>query len=480
MAEYIREWLNSTEQRVNGRCTFCYADGHDCAVCWRLRPDLRPPQWKPYNAKAWIYDGKTILPDKDKKQTIATPSKQVAGMTTETGTFDCSFNGMALSNKDLDLYDDKVIGYMNDLPFSKTYQPALNYATIDAKIIHRRYAHCGKSKLIESHLNTNLANIDFQCEACNMPKARRIISHPTRVTCRKVGDIFYADVQSVKPTSIEGYNYFTVIVDDKSRQIFTVPLMTKGQASDALIQFCKEYKLKSPLHIYPTKWKLDGGKELKRFRKWATKKGMEMDINPPRTPEMNDVPRRIRDYIAHTARTMIIDSRLPPKLWQYAVETATYITNRLPNTNVGDKPLAIWRRELLINQETSLDHVRIWGSKVYIHIPKEGGVQAEKMVPRAFLGHLVGYEGDNINGHVYKVWVPSTNQVKRSQDVIIKECDDDGDGRVQTFSPTPMLIVPMEQDELHVHEVLNPTTTSEHSPPPPNNRPHRIWKNPSA
>jgi hypothetical protein len=104
------------------------------------RHNLRPPQWKPYNAKAWIYDGKTILPDKDKKQTTATLSEQVAGMATETGTFDCSFNGMALSNKDLDLYDDKVIGYMNDLPFSKTYQPALNYATIDAEIIHRRYA----------------------------------------------------------------------------------------------------------------------------------------------------------------------------------------------------------------------------------------------------------------------------------------------------------------------------------------------------
>jgi hypothetical protein len=314
-----------------------------------------------------------------------------------------------------------------------------------------------------------------------MPKAKRNLSRAPRVTCRKVVDLFYAHIQSVKPTSIEGYNYFMVIVDDKSRQTFTIPLMTKGQASDALLQFCKEYKLKSPLHIYPAKWKLDAGKEFKRFRQWATKKGMEMEINSSRTPEMNGVPERIADYIAQTARTMIIDSCLPPKLWRYAVGTAAYIINRLPNNNVGDKPLAIWRRELLINQEISLDHIRIWGSKVYIHTHEEDRVQAEKTVPRTFLGHLVGYEGDN--GHVYKVWVPSTNQVKRSQDVIIKECDNDDsdnddDGRVQTFSPTPMLIVPMEQDELHVHEVLNPTTTSEHSPPPPNGRPYRKRKEP--
>ena len=116
---------------------------------------------------------------------------------------------------------------------------------------------------------------------------------------------------------------------------------------------------------------------------------------------------------------MIIDSRLPPKLWPYAVETAAYIINRLPNTTIGDKPLVFWHRELLINQDVSLDHVRIWGSKAYVHIPKEDRVQVEKMAPRAFLGHLVGYEGDH--SHIYKVWIPSTNQVKRSRDVIIKE-----------------------------------------------------------
>jgi hypothetical protein len=48
-----------------------------------------------------IYDGKTILPHKDKKQTTATPSEQVAGMATETGTFDCSFNGMAYPTRTL-------------------------------------------------------------------------------------------------------------------------------------------------------------------------------------------------------------------------------------------------------------------------------------------------------------------------------------------------------------------------------------------
>ena len=37
---------------------------------------------------------------------------------TETGTFDYSFNGMSLSNKDLDLYD------ANNLPFSKTIRVA--------------------------------------------------------------------------------------------------------------------------------------------------------------------------------------------------------------------------------------------------------------------------------------------------------------------------------------------------------------------
>ena len=35
-----------------------------------------------------------------------------------------------------------------------------------------------------------------------MPKAKRNLSRAP-LTCRKVGDLFYADVQSVKPTNIK-------------------------------------------------------------------------------------------------------------------------------------------------------------------------------------------------------------------------------------------------------------------------------------
>jgi hypothetical protein len=44
-----------------------------------------------------------------------------------------------------------------------------------------------------------------------------------------------------------------------------------------------------------------------------------------------------------------------------------------------------------------------------MHIPKEDRVKALKMLPRARVGRLIGYEGDH--GRVYKVWVPETGEI---------------------------------------------------------------------
>jgi hypothetical protein len=46
-----------------------------------------------------------------------------------------------------------------------------------------------------------------------------------------------------------------------------------------------------------------------------------------------------------------------------------------------------------------------------------------KMLPRAKIGRLVDHEGDH--GHVYKIWMSETGEVKRSRDVTFWEDDDE-------------------------------------------------------
>ena len=70
-------------------------------------------------------------------------------------------------------------------------------------------------------------------------------------------------------------------------------------------------------------------------------------------------------------------------------------------------------------ENVSLSFLRVWYAKAYVHIPKEKRVQSQKMEARAWIGHLVGYEGDN--GHIYRIYDPKTKRVSRYRDVVFWE-----------------------------------------------------------
>lgn len=62
-------------------------------------------------------------------------------------------------------------------------------------------------------------------------------------------------------------------------------------------------------------------------------------------------------------------------------------------------------------QSTSLSHLRSWYCRAYANIPEDSPkrVKSHKMQPRAFAGHLVGYQGEN--GHLFRVYNPPRHRI---------------------------------------------------------------------
>lgn len=151
----------------------------------------------------------------------------------------------------------------------------------------------------------------------------------------------------------------------------------------------------------------DDTKDYNAFKAWAEPKGIYFEPTTPRNPEANGPAERFGGYVMQTARTMLIDSGLPPYLWPFAVDSAVHILNRLVRTDMTTKPPAqLWHEDLdLLDKEVSLKHLRRWGA--YVHILIEDRTKAQKMDPRAQKGHLIGYEGT----HIYKVWIPASRQI---------------------------------------------------------------------
>jgi hypothetical protein len=195
-------------------------------------------------------------------------------------------------------------------------------------------------------------------------------------------EIFHADVQPIKPTGYGGLRYYLINVNGKHRIPEVEFLHDKGQAADRLISFCKKFK--NITGRYPTRYRIDSGSEFKRFITWAKRKGIDVEPTPPRSPEPNGVAERYSDYLNQTARAMILDAKLPAKLWPYAIDTAAYTIKRILNIGETKSPLERYREDLrLTNTKASPKHLQIWGTRCYKHIPGEDCVQAEKKGPRA-------------------------------------------------------------------------------------------------
>ncbi|UYV77084.1 hypothetical protein LAZ67_14003178 [Cordylochernes scorpioides] len=94
-----------------------------------------------------------------------------------------------------------------------------------------------------------------------------------------------------------------------------------------------------------------------------------------------------------------------------AVNTATYVLNRTGPTQIeGKTPYELW-----FDKKPAVDHLRIFGTECFVHVPDE---KRRKLDAKSEKGILVGY-CSNKDG--YRIWMPNSNKVVTSRDVIFKE-----------------------------------------------------------
>ena len=88
------------------------------------------------------------------------------------------------------------------------------------------------------------------------------------------------------------------------------------------------------------------------------------------------------------------------KFWAEAVNTATFVLNRAGPTKIEGKP----PYELWFNKKPAVDHLRIFGTDCYVHVPDE----KRRLDAKSEKGILVGYCGEKDG---YKIWMPNSNKV---------------------------------------------------------------------
>lgn len=100
------------------------------------------------------------------------------------------------------------------------------------------------------------------------------------------------------------------------------------------------------------------------------------------------------------SRCLLLESKLPDKLWNYAVQTSAYVRNRCYSRRTKKTPY-----ELFTGMKPDVSKLQKFGSMCFAYKQEKG-----KLDPRCERGIFVGYDK---NSPAYLVYYTDTDKVQK-------------------------------------------------------------------
>lgn len=252
----------------------------------------------------------------------------------------------------------------------------------------------------------------FNCEVCAEGKQHRLPFEESHSTTEDVLELVHSDVAGPMETvSIGGARYMLTFIDDYSRKNFLYFLKRKSDVYQTFLEFKAFVENQT-------------GKKLKTLR---TDKGTEYFNNnlinhcksqgilhqstQTFTPQQNGVAERCNRTLEERGRCLLFEANLPKKFWAEAVHMASYLMNRSVNSSSADKtPEELWS-----GKKVDLSNLRLFGSPVMVHVPKQKRKKWDKKSEKFI---FTGYDATTKG---FRCIDPNTNKFVISRDVIFHE-----------------------------------------------------------
>lgn len=282
------------------------------------------------------------------------------------------------------------------------------------QLYHERWGHQDKRHVkekLEKEMGIRVKNNSEICEPCVFGKLSRL-PFGRRETAKAPGELISTDVCGPFPSSFREYKYLMVYEDDYTKFRYGYVVKNKSDVKDTLIKMLAHAR--SQGHTVKTLLSDNGGEfNNAEVKKILAKHGVSQRFTAPYTPQQNGGAERENRTIVEMARTFMNSNKnveFPLSLWAEFVKSAIYILNRTGKSSEKDKsPFELW-----CDKKPRIKHLRIIGSKCYVHVPSQ---RRKKMDKKATVGYLVGYDGDER----YRVYIKEQNIVEISRDVIFSE-----------------------------------------------------------
>lgn len=275
---------------------------------------------------------------------------------------------------------------------------------------HKRFAHLGPKKIANLHHVTTTKRIKVPkdlsiCEVCALTKLRNKIPKELAEWAKTLLGRIQFDVAGPFPVTIRGNRWFLLIIDTFSRRNWVIPLKTKGDAYEALLQWKLQIELQTGKKVKSAR--SDNAPELlKAIEQWEVETGFEGQSTTIASSHQNGPAERSIQTVEADMRALLEEAKLPIEFWDEAAEVDAYVRNR---TDVGlvidgkkTSPIGAFT-----GHPPSIDHIRRWGSKCYYYVDRKtvpARERHDKLINPGRVGVFMGYS-DKTNKH-FKVYSP--------------------------------------------------------------------------
>ncbi|GJW25791.1 retrovirus-related pol polyprotein from transposon TNT 1-94 [Tanacetum coccineum] len=172
-----------------------------------------------------------------------------------------------------------------------------------------------------------------------------------------------------------------------------------------------------------------------QFGEFCNANGITHNFSAPRTPQSNGVVERKNRTLQEMSRTILNEQPLPQKFWCNAIDTSTYILNRILIKGIlGKTPY-----ELLRGRKHTLDYFRVFRRQCFILNTKD---YLTKFNPKSYEGVFLGYSQ---NSKAYIILNKHTRKVEESLNVTFDE------------TPPPSKTSPLGDNDLDEEEAIKVT-----------------------
>ncbi|GKC98423.1 retrovirus-related pol polyprotein from transposon TNT 1-94 [Tanacetum coccineum] len=271
--------------------------------------------------------------------------------------------------------------------------------------------------LSSKELVRNLPKLKFEnhlYDACNIGKQVHE-SHKAKnmVSTIKCLELLHMDLFGSSAVQSYGDNFYTlVIVDDYSRITWTRFLKHKNEALDHFEILSKKIQVQKGCPIISIC--TDHGREFDnevQFEAFCDANGITHNFSAPRTPQSNGVVERKNRALQEMSRTMLNEQSISQNFWCNAVDTSTYILNRILIRHfLGKTPYELFKGKM-----PSLEYFRVFGSKCFILNTKD---YLTKFDPKSTEGVFLGYSP---NSKTYIILNKETMRIEESLNVRFNE-----------------------------------------------------------